>query len=83
VVEQQGQLDQVTFDGNAFRRLIRLITDDATFRVDVYVRYEGRYELDARSGDLLGATQTLRAEVAGAYLADTQHTLTLTPTPNA
>lgn len=72
-----GRLDEARFDRLAFERMIRAIVDDTTFEVALSVGQTETYVVDLATGWLVSGTQSLVAEVPGAYYQETTHTIEL------
>ena len=77
LITRTGSLDSLSWDEQAFRRMLRRIVDSFSFQVELRLTCHEQYRLDRATGWLLGATQHLRAEVPGAYVNDARHTLTV------
>jgi hypothetical protein len=77
LVTRTGTLDTLDWDEQVFRRMLRRIVDSFSLQVELRLTCHEEYRLDHATGWLLGATQHLRAEVPGAYVNDTRHTLAI------
>lgn len=76
VIEAEGVLNQVTFDQQTFRRLIRDMADAVHIKVDFSVAFRERYVVEGPGQQIVSGAQHLRAMVQGVYLSEVIHELT-------